>query len=127
MNFSMGFKKSLFIACIFVVALAHAQLASKWYNFPDSIIHSQPEGNLNLISQGLSISGYYQLSLQYEDKGQGKSTWTLPPGASSWERENSLDQISRLAKDARVVLINEGHNLAQNRAFILRVLQELRL
>ena len=100
------------------------QSVLSFYNFPDSIIQNNSHDDIN---QGLSISGYYQLGLEWEDKDHSTSSTGKPGDASTWEPENSLTQITRLAKTARVVLINEGHDLANTRYFVLKVLQALKL
>ncbi len=112
----------IFLWSIIAVALK-GQSVPITYTFPDSIIKNGDNQD-DVISQNLATSGYYKSSLQWEDKQHSPN---MSHGDSSAIiSENALKQIIRLAKDARVVLINEGHNLPDDRCFILQVLQVLK-
>ena len=103
------------------------QEVSKAYNFADSIIGDKRALDLDRTSQSLCTSGHYQLGLKWEDKKYHEIDQTrVPETARLWKQENAIDQIVRLAKNAQIVLINEGHDLPNTRVFILKVLQELK-
>ena len=116
-----------FLVVLFNCNFLKGQNFSGTYNFTDSIISNKPAFDVEAISQGLANSGYYQESLKWEDKRYHEINQSqVPEAAWSWKRENAIDQIVRLAGDARIVLINEGHDLPNTRVFVLKVLQALR-
>ncbi|WP_298741577.1 hypothetical protein [uncultured Chitinophaga sp.] len=115
----------LLLLCVLQVA-ARQQMGNPRYDFPDSIVakNGKERGYLNANLNGLSISGHYRESWQYEDSLSGP-----PPvvrlSMAGKEVVDARKLILEKASDYRILLINEGHAHPEHRLFTKSLLSAL--
>ncbi|MEQ8763918.1 MAG: hypothetical protein RL885_08325 [Planctomycetota bacterium] len=79
--------------------------------------------------QGEVVLGNYAAAIELGDFGQGPLSSGGPASGevlSGFEGAAALDAIAELAKDRKLVLINEAHHQPQHRVFTLQLLAALR-
>lgn len=85
----------------------------------------RPSSYLQLLAVSSSQIGEYQEALLYFDKSYTYKDTVEPSELDKYEPQNAMKFIESIADNNQAIMLNEGHNLAYNRAFAIRLLDML--
>ncbi|NVN96093.1 MAG: hypothetical protein HXX18_12500 [Bacteroidetes bacterium] len=114
--------------------LSYAQLPSPEYYLRDSILNFKNDqfwGFKDFQSYYLSFIGEYQQAIKTMDEGQearkpeNLSSEDTAVFLSNYKAVDATEYIINRAKNKKVVMFNEAHNMPQQRAYFITLLQKL--
>ena len=128
--------KKYFIPILFVISFysSYAQIPPPEYYLKDSILNfkdNQFWGFKDSQSYYLSFIGEYQQAIKTMDEGQESrkteniSSEDTAAFLSKYKAVDATEYIINRAKNKKVVMFNEAHNMPQQRAYFITLLQKL--